>query len=412
MSTKRKAIGGFTLIELLVVIAIIAILAAILFPVFSRAREKARQVSCISNQRQIALGVIMYASENEDAMPTTDSWTTATVGSATKVLKCLTAGKINAYVYNVALSGQSVGSFPDAEKTMVSADGMHETGLAADWANGLVAWYSAAKGVSYDSSNNVTGWQPRFKPSYDGTNVINGCYSENDIVFRHNGLAIMSFLDGHAEAVKTLPSNGGNTMAQVSGQNPPLYVNSTASMNNQPSVAFSQAANTSLAIENGISANGKFIDFNTDDYTVVFVRDMTFNSWTLFSTPGVVLRAGSVTSKYGPLVTDRIVASYPGPSNTSSMQAVEIVANGSLWDVKYRYGAGSLVTCGTQITTRSSLGGQATCYLGSDWCNFNGTGIGNQPSTMNLTEVMFFAGALNDGQLTKIFNLFQAKYGL
>ncbi|MEO6907137.1 MAG: DUF1559 domain-containing protein, partial [Abditibacteriaceae bacterium] len=51
---------GFTLIELLVVIAIIAILAAILFPVFARARENARRASCQSNLKQIALGIIMY----------------------------------------------------------------------------------------------------------------------------------------------------------------------------------------------------------------------------------------------------------------------------------------------------------------------------------------------------------------
>lgn len=50
---------GFTLIELLVVIAIIAILAAILFPVFARAREKARQTVCLSNQRQMGLAVLM-----------------------------------------------------------------------------------------------------------------------------------------------------------------------------------------------------------------------------------------------------------------------------------------------------------------------------------------------------------------
>jgi len=51
---------GFTLIELLVVIAIIAILAAILFPVFAKAREKARQTSCLSNLKQLELGMIMY----------------------------------------------------------------------------------------------------------------------------------------------------------------------------------------------------------------------------------------------------------------------------------------------------------------------------------------------------------------
>ncbi len=57
---------GFTLIELLVVIAIIAILAAILFPVFARAREKAKQTSCLSNMKQIALGQLMYAQDYDD----------------------------------------------------------------------------------------------------------------------------------------------------------------------------------------------------------------------------------------------------------------------------------------------------------------------------------------------------------
>lgn len=60
---------GFTLIELLVVVAIIAILAAILFPVFAQARARARQTACVSNARQIGLGVRMYVSDYDETMP-------------------------------------------------------------------------------------------------------------------------------------------------------------------------------------------------------------------------------------------------------------------------------------------------------------------------------------------------------
>jgi prepilin-type N-terminal cleavage/methylation domain-containing protein/prepilin-type processing-associated H-X9-DG protein len=66
---KPQRNHGFTLIELLVVIAIIAILAAILFPVFSQARERARQISCINNLNQLGKGTMMYLQENDDTYP-------------------------------------------------------------------------------------------------------------------------------------------------------------------------------------------------------------------------------------------------------------------------------------------------------------------------------------------------------
>ncbi|MDF2440635.1 MAG: hypothetical protein JWN98_1619, partial [Abditibacteriota bacterium] len=77
LSQRRK---GFTLIELLVVIAIIAILAAILFPVFARARENARRTSCQSNLKQIGLGIMQYTQDYDERMPArytgneTQSW--------------------------------------------------------------------------------------------------------------------------------------------------------------------------------------------------------------------------------------------------------------------------------------------------------------------------------------------------
>jgi prepilin-type N-terminal cleavage/methylation domain-containing protein/prepilin-type processing-associated H-X9-DG protein len=66
---RSQSRSGFTLIELLVVIAIIAILAAILFPVFAQAREKARAASCLSNTKQLGLGVVMYVQDYDETFP-------------------------------------------------------------------------------------------------------------------------------------------------------------------------------------------------------------------------------------------------------------------------------------------------------------------------------------------------------
>ena len=76
----RQRRRGFTLIELLVVIAIIAILAAILFPVFARARAKAQQTTCLSNIKQLGLAVMMYCSDNNQQFATFRSMTGDPVG--------------------------------------------------------------------------------------------------------------------------------------------------------------------------------------------------------------------------------------------------------------------------------------------------------------------------------------------
>lgn len=83
LTISKKGNSAFTLVELLVVIAIIAILAAILFPVFARARENARRTSCLSNVKQIGLGFLQYTQDYDEAFPLVsfptpaDTWTTS-----------------------------------------------------------------------------------------------------------------------------------------------------------------------------------------------------------------------------------------------------------------------------------------------------------------------------------------------
>lgn len=96
---SKKFRSGFTLIELLVVIAIIAILAAILFPVFSRAREQARKTACLSNSRQIGLALMMYVQDWDETYPwgvPSCSAPAGTVGFATDT----PMGKLHPYIKN------------------------------------------------------------------------------------------------------------------------------------------------------------------------------------------------------------------------------------------------------------------------------------------------------------------------
>lgn len=120
---------GFTLIELLIVITIMAILAALLFPVFSKAREKARSLRCASNLRQIGAAILMYCQDNDEVMPLqyaewpepgTYRWTDeilpyvknvelfACPSNQTGVFVPATLGQYGGYVANVGYFGSNV----------------------------------------------------------------------------------------------------------------------------------------------------------------------------------------------------------------------------------------------------------------------------------------------------------------
>jgi prepilin-type N-terminal cleavage/methylation domain-containing protein len=128
---NRSHPRGFTLIELLVVIAIIAILAAILFPVFARAREKARQNTCLNNQRQIAIAVSMYVQDNNEKFfpdPKTQAWANyLTNYNGPGIYDCptLTGTGMNTapeYGFNSNLFGKSLGKVGSPTQAIMLID--------------------------------------------------------------------------------------------------------------------------------------------------------------------------------------------------------------------------------------------------------------------------------------------------
>jgi prepilin-type N-terminal cleavage/methylation domain-containing protein/prepilin-type processing-associated H-X9-DG protein len=169
VSAKRPVShSGFTLIELLVVIAIIAILAAILFPVFAKAREKARQSSCLNNQRQIAVAILMWAQDHDEMLPDSSNvWPEINVDR--NILMCPTKGKkvANAYIYNNWCSSKSLGEIEEPTDTMLTADGQHA---------------ATTSPLTFDNVG----------------------YTFFDVDLRHSNKAVATYVDGHVAISDTL----------------------------------------------------------------------------------------------------------------------------------------------------------------------------------------------------------------
>ena len=196
--------SGFTLIELLVVIAIIAILAAILFPVFARAREKARQASCQSNHRQVGLAQLMYAQDYDERSlgaylggSAATYWTVMMTPYVknTQIFVCPSDSSTNGYGHSHNVFGWDTWTISMATVTHPA-----QTIYFADSATDGTPWatYHAAPDTGYPGGGAVLRY-----PGQD-TLVCGGCCGAQTLNGRHNGTCDIAFTDGHVKAM--LPS--------------------------------------------------------------------------------------------------------------------------------------------------------------------------------------------------------------
>ncbi len=191
---QRKA--GFTLIELLVVIAIIAILAAILFPVFARAREKARQTSCLNNCKQMGLGALMYSEDyDERIIPAYTS--TAAYNVIPHKTQCRWPDLMYPYVMNTQIF-----------RCPSKPEGVG-FGILGYGCNGWIVRAATSKfklsQVVYPATTVMfadSGWTESYD-DYGWSNSYNFQYSSwnasSFVPQRHNGGANFVFCDGHAK---------------------------------------------------------------------------------------------------------------------------------------------------------------------------------------------------------------------
>ncbi len=405
---------GFTLIELLVVIAIIAILAAILFPVFARAREKARQTTCTSNQRQIAATISMYCQDHDETLPSEDTvWTGLALDPG--VIICPSKGKSqpNSYVYNSQVSEKALGDIIDPMSTLLTGDGF--------------AFTSAPTGAA----------APAPQPPFTG----NVAYSSLDFELRHSGKYIGSFADGHVEARTDTPlypgawptgmgywldakygvTKTGNAVTRWDSQGDVMAFNGTGTynsngINNLPTISFN--GTTDLFLSSG--TNPWFVGTTSaHQSTTVFmvIRPANFSGVILTNerddhSCGLFLRPNGFDCTYD-WAGSRSVGSFSGVTNSATLISFRI------WDA-LSSARKTVYINGKQVPITWTVGSDSTIdniYQNATGCAVRLGYCTNTPTYGSyyrgeIAEIITYKSALSDANRQTVEANLMAKYAL
>lgn len=222
MYARRHQDRAFTLIELLVVIAIIAILAAILFPVFAQARESARRAACLSNSKQMGTGMMMYIQDYDETTPSVFAYTDGTRVDTFMLLQPYIKNLQVFYCpdYNVTNSSCAFAvpaGYPANTNKCIGYG--YNWGFAPYAGAGLLApSYKAADGTEVEPGVSIAAMDtpamlagfsdtynlPRYSMSAVASildyNTLGGVTKNGSL--RHGGNFNVTFMDGHAKAVR------------------------------------------------------------------------------------------------------------------------------------------------------------------------------------------------------------------
>ncbi len=205
IDTKQK--HAFTLIELLVVIAIISILAALLFPVFSSAREKGRQAACISNNRQLGLAFAQYEQDYDEILPN------ATDGS-------VSAGRLGGWVYfsvfpandnNRSFDVTQGSLYPYVKNAQIFVCPSDSQGRSSGDSYAANSCLFTGQGLGFEPGKSLASFEMPSSFMLLGEEAVPGnesststddgyfLYQANVFSTRHTVGTVVSFVDGHAK---------------------------------------------------------------------------------------------------------------------------------------------------------------------------------------------------------------------